>query len=396
MTPLNIAKSENNYQWDSVFQGLSWWKTENVRNAKIMVVGAGAIGNEVLKNLALLNIGHVLIVDFDHIEYSNLSRSVLFREEDCKARNLKVEIAATRIKEINPNIKVMSINGDIMIDIGLGVFRRMDVIIGCLDNRLARLFLNRSAFKLNKVWIDGAIENLIGQVHPYKKDIACYECSLREVEWEDIKVRLGCADVAARNIASGRIPTTPISSSIVAAIQVQEALKIVHGHDKHSMLGSSFYYEGMNNLILQLDAEPLKEDCESHDYFEEIIEAPLSNQNSIKETIVWLQDYFQNNEVTIGLDHPVVLKMSTQISNKVYDVFKAKPHLSDDYLKDFRQDSEEIYFLEEESYIDQNFKYQDRILADLGIPPLHIIQVYQGGKRHFVELTKDESFLNFL
>lgn len=392
MSKLNNIDIPN---WDAVYQSLSWWKTEQVSNAKIMVVGAGAIGNEVLKNLALLNIGNILIIDFDHIEYSNLSRSVLFREEDCKSKNLKVDIAASRVREINPNVKVMTINGDVMIDVGLGVFRRMDVIIGCLDNRLARLFLNRSSFKTDKVWIDGAIENLIGQVNPYKREVACYECALRETEWEDIQVRLGCADVAMRNISSGRIPTTPISSSIVAAIQVQEALKIIHGYTKQSMVGSSFYYEGMNNLILQLDAEPLKEECDSHDYYEDIIEAPLSNNDTFRDTLAWLGEYFQDEKVTIGLDHSIVLKISTQISNKVFEIFKAKPHISEDFLNQYRSNLEEVYFLEEENYVDIGFKFIDYRLADAGIPPLHILQVYQGGKRHFVELSKDESFINF-
>ena len=62
------------------FSYISWWKQEIVRNATILVVGAGALGNEVLKNLALMGIGNLIIADFDTIEDSNLSRSVLFRE----------------------------------------------------------------------------------------------------------------------------------------------------------------------------------------------------------------------------------------------------------------------------------------------------------------------------
>lgn len=60
-------------KWGDTFQMLSWWKQEEVRNAKIMVAGAGALCNEALKNLALLGVGNILIVDFDRIEYHNLS-----------------------------------------------------------------------------------------------------------------------------------------------------------------------------------------------------------------------------------------------------------------------------------------------------------------------------------
>ena len=69
-----------------VFDLLSWYKMEVVKNAKVMVVGAGALGNEVLKNLALFGVGNIYIVDFDTIEYTNLTRSVLFREADADGR----------------------------------------------------------------------------------------------------------------------------------------------------------------------------------------------------------------------------------------------------------------------------------------------------------------------
>ena len=125
-----IKLKSKHKDWDSTFQLMSWWKSETVQAAKVMVVGAGALGNEVLKNLALMGVGHIVIVDFDKIEFHNLSRSVLFRESDVNDNRNKVEVAAERIKGINPRVKVKAINGDITIDVGLGIYRRMDAIIG--------------------------------------------------------------------------------------------------------------------------------------------------------------------------------------------------------------------------------------------------------------------------
>ena len=127
---INVSFSEASpsKKWDEVFQKISWWDSKKIQEAKVMVVGAGALGNEVLKNLALLNVGHIVIIDFDTIEYSNLSRSVLFREDDCGQR--KANVAAERVRNLNPNVKVKSIHGDIFIDVGLGIFREMDVVIG--------------------------------------------------------------------------------------------------------------------------------------------------------------------------------------------------------------------------------------------------------------------------
>ena len=56
------------------FRLIAWWDQQKLAAAKVLVVGAGALGNEVLKNLCLLGVGHVYVVDFDTIEESNLSR----------------------------------------------------------------------------------------------------------------------------------------------------------------------------------------------------------------------------------------------------------------------------------------------------------------------------------
>ena len=104
---------------------LSWMSAERVAAARIMVVGCGALGNEVLKNLALLGVGHLTIVDFDHVEPRNLSRSILFTEQDAMTHRPKVEAAAERIRDISPQTEVETINGDIAYDVGLGLIRSM-------------------------------------------------------------------------------------------------------------------------------------------------------------------------------------------------------------------------------------------------------------------------------
>ena len=86
-----------NYEWgEGVFNLLSWFKKDKVKNARVLVAGAGALGNEVVKNLALFGVGHIYIVDFDRIELSNLTRSVLFREDDAYNHDYKAVVAAKR------------------------------------------------------------------------------------------------------------------------------------------------------------------------------------------------------------------------------------------------------------------------------------------------------------
>jgi len=384
-------------EWDKTFQMISWWKTDDVRNAKIMVVGAGALGNEVLKNLALLNVGNILIVDFDHIEYSNLSRSVLFRESDVKDKRLKSDVAAERIKEINPNIKVKTINGDIMVDVGIGVFRRMDVVIGCLDNRLARLFINRHCYKVSKTWVDGAIENLAGELNVYMPGTSCYESQLSDQEWHNIRHKMGCPDVARRNSLQGRIPTTPISSSIIAAMQVQEALKVVMGNIKHSMAGKKFLYEGMNNIIMQYETAVVNDEVESALRYEEIIEAKeLRSDSTIGETLKWLSKQLKVDNPKIEYAPGVILEITLEKSEKVIPMVISKAHFSDDLADKYIEDPAESIIFSKMTYeIDKDFPNQELKLSEVGIPPLQILSVQTDDDLFFVELTGDEDFLSF-
>ncbi len=115
------------------FRQIQWWDQDRLSRAKVLVVGAGALGNEIIKNLALLGIGNILIADLDRIENSNLSRSILFREADNGLP--KASVAARRAQEIYPALHAHAFHGDVIHDLGLGVFAWADVIIGGLDNR---------------------------------------------------------------------------------------------------------------------------------------------------------------------------------------------------------------------------------------------------------------------
>ena len=100
------------------FNFISWWEREKVKDAKILVVGAGALGNEVIKNLVLMGVGNIYIIDFDTIEAANLSRAPLFRESDNGRK--KAEVAAARAKELNPDVHVQYLHGDVTSQLGFG------------------------------------------------------------------------------------------------------------------------------------------------------------------------------------------------------------------------------------------------------------------------------------
>ena len=189
---LQLSSSDFEEDRYSRLKLIPWWDQDRLKNATIMVVGAGAIGNELIKDLALLGIGRILIYDMDQIEHTNLTRSVLYRAAD--VGRYKAEVAAERATEMNPDVKTKAFKANIIHDVGLGVFRRMDVVLGGLDNREARLAINQSCYKVNKPWIDGAIEALNGFARVFTPpEGACYECTMTELDWKLINKRKSCA-----------------------------------------------------------------------------------------------------------------------------------------------------------------------------------------------------------
>ena len=115
---------------------IPWWDQRKIRATRVLVIGAGALGNEILKNLALLGFEKIVVVDFDKIEESNLSRSVLFRSED--VGQFKAHVAARGAGAISPLTVVHPLVANVVHDCGLGIFAWSDVILAGLKDLQAR------------------------------------------------------------------------------------------------------------------------------------------------------------------------------------------------------------------------------------------------------------------
>ncbi|HEV7374098.1 MAG TPA: ThiF family adenylyltransferase [Pyrinomonadaceae bacterium] len=240
---------------------IPWWDQDRLARARVLVVGAGALGNEILKLLALTGVGNTLIYDMDRIEHSNLSRTVLFRESDENA--FKAEVAARRMQELNPGVKAFGLAHNVMHQAGLGIFLWADVVICGLDNRLARLFVNTSCARMGRAWIDGAIEGLSGVVRLFDPaHTACYECTMNEVDWRQIQERLSCAMLARDEVALGHAPTTAVAGSLIAALEVQEAIKYLH--EQPTLEGEGIHIEGLSGDFSRIRYQR-REQCQGHD-----------------------------------------------------------------------------------------------------------------------------------
>ena len=394
--------TELKYEWgDGVFTLLSWFKKEKVRDARVLVAGAGALGNEVVKNLALFGVGHIYVVDFDQIEITNLTRSVLFREEDAVNHAYKAEIVAKRAMEINPQIKVTPIVGNLFSEVGLGLYRSVDVVIGCLDSRIARYLLNRLSFRAGKTWIDGSIENLTGTVRVYSPGVSCYECGLSREEFTNIMLRTGCADVVRNQGSAGRVATTPISASIVGALQVQEAMKVIHldtdaAKQFQTLQGKMLRYEGMTLTTNIYRFASWKNTCPAHEQWDDVTPCEgLSADLTVADALALLHKTLGTETVEINmLNNKFIDCIISDQPEKEFRVMIPESKL-DDHIKhdaELRQLSYRTLFHKNFfENIDESFPYQELTLRQIGIPAFDVVQVSTEKGISYVELTADKS-----
>jgi molybdopterin/thiamine biosynthesis adenylyltransferase len=118
------------------------WDQDLVSGSSVLIAGVGALGCEVAKNLALSGVGRLVLVDRDVVELSNLNRQMLFTDSDIGLK--KAEVAAKKLRAINPHIRVESYPIDLR-EVPEEVFESVDVICSCLDSWGIRRWLNSVA-----------------------------------------------------------------------------------------------------------------------------------------------------------------------------------------------------------------------------------------------------------
>lgn len=244
---------------------INWWDQERVSTAKVLVAGAGAIGNEVIKLLALMGVNHLMIVDFDTIEITNLTRSVLFKE--CDLGKSKSIVAAARARELNPDSLAVGIEGDLEFDIGLGVYRNVDVVIGCMDSINARLALNRACLRAGTPWLNGGIEDTFGELSLHAGSAACFECGMTESMWERRNTRYSCGGQRSKT-HEGAVPTTATVASIIAAYLVNEAMLLIHAdcpESKEGLLPGQKILISLKPYDFQLSSLTRNPGCSAHE-----------------------------------------------------------------------------------------------------------------------------------
>lgn len=373
---------------------INWWNQKKLDEAVVIVAGAGALGNEALKNLALLGVGRVIVCDFDDIETSNLTRSVLFRESDVGRR--KVDVACERAMEINADTRAIAVHGDLRFVLGYGLFRRADVVLGCLDSLEARFYLNHHSVKTGTAYVDAALDHLNGDVMTFvPPDGPCYECQMRSGEKKELKRRQSCLKLTREDIALGKVPTSPTISAIIAGMQTQIAIRHVHGRPVPKGRRLGLY--GMTDLTFDITLERDPE-CQTHEWTDplagrEVIEL---DRKAAETTVGELLDDMRkhlggpDSDIVWSLDDDRELIVAlTSPNGKRHERFGLAGALAEQDA--LCPETGEVMSPELLSEFNGSEGLNDKTLEQLGIPPLHILYArnVESGQDAYFELSGD-------
>ncbi|MEM4255478.1 MAG: ThiF family adenylyltransferase [Candidatus Norongarragalinales archaeon] len=238
---------------------IAGWNQDKVSNARLLVVGCGALGNEVVKLLMQLGANDVTVVDHDTIVKANLNRCVFFTEKDAEEKALKAEVLAREAKTINQNANVKAVTK--MIELAEeSFFGKFDFAFGCLDNLAARMHLNAQAYG-KMPFIDGGINGFNGRVQTIRAPSPCLECGFGKADYKLLWKKYSCVGETL-DFLDPKMPALSTSASITASLQVNEFLKLLHGVGE-TLEGKFLFYDGLKGEFKTLEIGK-KKGCAVH------------------------------------------------------------------------------------------------------------------------------------
>ncbi len=204
---------------------------KRLKNAKVLVVGAGGLGSPALMYLAAAGVGTLGIAEFDTVDESNLQRQIIHGQKDIGRS--KAESAAESVREINPYVAVVIHNTALTNDNVFEIFSQYDLIVDGTDNFATRYMVNDAAVLLDKPYVWGSIYRFDGQASVFwSKYGPCYRCLYPEPPPPGMVP--SCAEGGVLGVLCASI----------GSIQVTEALKVLTGVGE-PLVGSLMVYDAL-------------------------------------------------------------------------------------------------------------------------------------------------------
>lgn len=239
------------------------WDQETLRQKHVLVVGAGTTGNEVIKNLALLGVGRLTVVDFDLVEEVNLSRCVLFRPED--VGQPKALVASSRARDLYPQLEARGILGDVVHDIGLLDYLEFACVVLTVDNLEARMWVNRACWRTRRPLVETGIGGLNGNVFvAVPPTTSCIECMWAATDYSRLAERLSCSREGLVE-TDRKIAMVITTAAIVAGVACQDVVALLQPRvlSRQPLGGRLTTYYGASTSLAHWGIPP-KVNCLGH------------------------------------------------------------------------------------------------------------------------------------
>ncbi|MGW4942354.1 HesA/MoeB/ThiF family protein [Actinoplanes sp. NPDC004185] len=201
--------------------GIPGWDQQALAGARVVVVGVGALGNEVSRLLALAGVGDLLICDHDTVEESNLSRCSLFRTADIGRP--KVVAVRDALTELGPATTVEARAAPLQSGIGIGELRAADLVISCLDSRAARMHLARRCGLAGVGLLNAGTASWGGEITWYAAGDSCYSCGMTAGQRAEDDPVTGCA------APPPGLPASAPISALIGSWQATAAIRLLCG-----------------------------------------------------------------------------------------------------------------------------------------------------------------------
>ncbi len=222
---------------------------ERLLSSRVLIVGCGALGASHAEMLSRAGVGNLRIVDRDFVEFTNLQRQTLFKEEDAENRMPKAAAAKQRIGEINSEINVEAVIADVNNSNVESFIESCDLVMDGTDNFQIRYLLNDACVKNGKTWIYGAAVSSYGTTMTIiPGETPCLRCIFEEMPDAGSSPTCDTAGVIMPIIAS------------ISAVQVTEAIKLLTGR-RDSRHGSLMQIDVWENDWRKIKLAAPQPDC---------------------------------------------------------------------------------------------------------------------------------------
>lgn len=199
---------------------------ERLRHARVVVVGAGAIGANATQTLTLSGVGELRVVDFDRVEAGNLARSPLFRASD--AGRSKARVAAERAARLSPHGARVRYAQARFEELGLGAFEDADVVLSAVDSAEGRARLADACRLLSVPLVESGFDGSVVHASAWPNrsaDDPCYRC----LDPLASSQRASCSLYAREVVAAGYLPAIQSAAAVAANLAAEAVILFLHG-----------------------------------------------------------------------------------------------------------------------------------------------------------------------